>query len=1402
MKCNIRYKGSLYNEEDAAKVVSYHYLVEDNLINSSEGSISKKINRLEVDPDRELVAKETINKINNQYGLGTEVVTLQEDLGIVDINVNPISESIIGNENSGENDFGLNETTQYQRYSTGLGNLDEETLDNFNRKANLMEEVFSRVGIASHIIFDGDMVESGALLGTNSTEYKDLLNLGNINNGDAVIKVNPNKLYSDTLLHEYGHIFIDLMGGMKHPRMKYTYAKVRNTDTARQIREQYSDLELTEDDLAREVLATFIGREASELVDVGEENRNYIQSFIDWIIDGIRSLLGLPTGDVRSLAKEMLNGDIDVNSTLSSTTQFFRNTKEARNNRSANLKNIDAAQKSVDKINSRISQALSSIGKSEDPSKKEFRSILNGLQNEMKMLSDKSNLVSIGTFIENMTVLSDNILEVLHENNDKVNNGEDIQLSFNLLNEIENLNSLLAVLHDLDTNITSGAFKREFAKENWSDEEAKVFINNINDLKIKHNEIQDLHIRVGRHHIANKLGKYSNRVIVTRRLELEREYKQLYPIKPGETHKQYEARRRDYVNTKITEELPELKQQEKEWILDRLQSSPADIGGFAAWVSSEKDLNSMPIQMASKLLDEADLKKDQQMLEFKMKAFAEFEEFNKSNTATDPRKKYEGLYQEGSDDTLYLTTEYDVEWYITRTKLERAYLDAADKYNREGEIYHKAFKEYSNWMRENTINVSNTMTAKYIPTPKWKNKTYEKIMSDPKSPKARMLKFLIEASKSNHKMLHGNNSLVKTTSQSNVEFIQVPSIGRSTFEKAVSGNLLANIKDSFERLYKAKTDDTDLVGQVDNLEGEKESLRMLQDSKGNLRYGVPIYFRGKMPLKEVSYDLLSSITIDSYMSMNYLHKSSLQVELELMKDIVANKDIDQTMGFLKKTIYNARDRANNTKVDPIKGIKSNEYKVLNSIIENRLYGIKNINIEYAKLASTLMSWSASSMLMFNIPSAMVNVMQGKVFNFLEASSGEFFNMKDLKKAEGDFFKDMKGWVNDIGRPVHTAKTNQLLELLNIQGEFKALSSKFIEDNRVKALATSSTAYGLSHMGEIYMHGTLMYAILNNIKIMNSQNQFIDKDGKVTTKDKAMTLSEAFSVDPKTNNLVLNKHVYKTNFGNSTFSLNTKDKGLLEVKALINKIAHDLHGNYNDEIQNMAQRTIVGKMMFMLRKWMVPGFNRRWRGAVHFRTPTDKLQDEVDNFYSEDLQAFQEGYYTTALRFLNNTLSDLKQLQFQTFSKNWDELSDREKANMRRFITEASMIILTFASSMILYGLAQGVDDPVEREVLFHLTYYTRRMFSEFTFYSNPIEAFKIMSTPAASLSYVAKLGKFGDQLTTDLMGIATGEGLEVYERGNYAGELKLWKRTVDLVPILNQYHRDIEESTGWLFNAR
>ena len=113
-------------------------------------------------------------------------------------------------------------------------------------------------------------------------------------------------------------------------------------------------------------------------------------------------------------------------------------------------------------------------------------------------------------------------------------------------------------------------------------------------------------------------------------------------------------------------------------------------------------------------------------------------------------------------------------------------------------------------------------------------------------------------------------------------------------------------------------------------------------------------------------------------------------------------------------------------------------------------------------------------------------------------------------------------------------------------------------------------------------------------------------------------SEAITV--KDGALVLNKHAHSSSFGNQTLSLNSKDlkknKGILEIQQLVNYIANSLQGQYNDEYQSMAQRYVVGKMVMGLRKWIVRGFNNRWRGGITARRKKEALTDK-DRFFSED-----------------------------------------------------------------------------------------------------------------------------------------------------------------------------------------
>ena len=55
------------------------------------------------------------------------------------------------------------------------------------------------------------------------------------------------------------------------------------------------------------------------------------------------------------------------------------------------------------------------------------------------------------------------------------------------------------------------------------------------------------------------------------------------------------------------------------------------------------------------------------------------------------------------------------------------------------------------------------------------------------------------------------------------------------------------------------------------------------------------------------------------------------------------------------------------------GMASNVYKNLTSVIEDRLYGVKNVGSGKAnKIASTLMSWTTDTMLIFNYYSAIAS----------------------------------------------------------------------------------------------------------------------------------------------------------------------------------------------------------------------------------------------------------------------------------------------------------------------------------------------------------------------------------------------------------------------------------------------
>ena len=118
------------------------------------------------------------------------------------------------------------------------------------RKAAHLQNSFAAAGIQVDVVFD----ESLDVLG--QVDPKE-------DGKAAVIRLNPNSIKEDTTIHEFGHIYIDMLG-INDPTVVAAINELRGTDLYAKVQESYPDLK--GEALDKEVLATAIGQEGAKIV--------------------------------------------------------------------------------------------------------------------------------------------------------------------------------------------------------------------------------------------------------------------------------------------------------------------------------------------------------------------------------------------------------------------------------------------------------------------------------------------------------------------------------------------------------------------------------------------------------------------------------------------------------------------------------------------------------------------------------------------------------------------------------------------------------------------------------------------------------------------------------------------------------------------------------------------------------------------------------------------------------------------------------------------------------------------------------------------------------------------------------------------------------------------------------
>jgi hypothetical protein len=145
-------------------------------------------------------------------------------------------------------------------------------------------------------------------------------------------------------------------------------------------------------------------------------------------------------------------------------------------------------------------------------------------------------------------------------------------------------------------------------------------------------------------------------------------------------------------------------------------------------------------------------------------------------------------------------------------------------------------------------------------------------------------------------------------------------------------------------------------------------------------------------------------------------------------------------------------------------------------------------------------------------------------------------------------------------------------------------------------------------------------------------------------------------------------------------------------------------------------------------------------------------------------------------------------------EDWNLLSDYEQANVKKTISEIGTAVVMYATAVVLKGLGDDEEDPNVQTVYYLTAFYARRLQAELITFLNPAEFSKTLKSPSASMIMIDRILHFIHQLLTN--------PFEEYESGRREGTLKLRKDIEDLVPLIKNVNRNVEEALTWMFSPR
>ena len=572
----------------------------------------------------------------------------------------------------------------------------------------------------------------------------------------------------------------------------------------------------------------------------------------------------------------------------------------------------------------------------------------------------------------------------------------------------------------------------------------------------------------------------------------------------------------------------------------------------------------------------------------------------------------------------------------------------------------------------------------------------------------------------------------------------------------------------------------------------------IQDFEGFEYKELPVFYVKKSEdtsEEDISMDIVSTLT--AYASMAYDNDEMMSIidVLETTRSLArsANKPISQ-VGF--------KDEIDPSTGKPKRKESSNIIERMNTFYDMRIYKeskkdegtIAGTKIDKGKAADQLMRWSSAVTMSFNLLANVSNIATGRVQILMEAIGGQFYGYKDMKYADALLAKHLGDFVQDLTKKTKSSWLYTVCETFNSMQDYdQDIAHKDFDKKWFQRLSLNGISMFLQQAGEFNMQNTTFFALLhsdkealkdssgNKVRVIDSftvepidknhpdrgsevvfKKGLIDKNGnKIITKQELKERAKESGVAFTNSSLIKEGEISEIDFINY---ISRKSAGINQY----------LHGIYNEEDKAKMYSTGFGRLIGQYRKWIKPSINRRFASTA----------------YNYDLDSYTEGSYRTLFRFIGETLRELKSQEFNIVSR-WKEMSDYEKANIRKVLTELS----TYVAILIAISLIPDDDDDSWFKNSYAgrmLTYQLYRLKNEVGVMipgtSMVKEGIKILNSPMAGMNIIEKTSEA-------LSSLMPWDWTEI-QSGRYKGWYKPFNTIADLVPYNRAIYRSMNPELG------